>query len=81
MKRIAASMTAALLTASAAFPLMTGSTRMEYAVTGSDLTSLGSYLLGEGSLEYGRGDINRDGSVDSFDLVLSRKYITEFGDK
>ena len=81
MKRIAASMTAALLTASAALPLMTGSTRMEYAVTGSDLTSLGSYLLGEGSLEYGRGDINRDGSVDSFDLVLSRKYITEFGDK
>lgn len=81
MKRITAALTAALLTLTAAVPLMTGSTRMEYAVRGSDLNSLGSYLLGDGTLEYGKGDINHDGSVDCFDLVLSRKYITEFGDK
>ena len=81
MKRIAAFLTAAVLTVAATLPMMTGSTRMEYAVTGSTLNSLGSYLLGDGSLEYGKGDINRDGSIDCFDLVLGRKYVTEYSDK
>lgn len=81
MKHAAAFITAAVITAASAVPLITGGTRIEYAATENTLTSLGSYLLGEGELEYGKGDFNHDGVVDGFDLVFERKYVTEYSSK